>query len=151
VYPDQTPNLRSVRYHIHETKCYVTNSVSKEPEGSSSHSQQLAAGPYPEPVEYNPHTPKPISLRSILIPSYHLRLGLPSGLYPFGFPTKTLYTFLSFPMRATCTVHHIHLDLICLMMSGDEYKLWSSSLYNFLHYPVTSSFLGPNIQSMPFP
>ena len=23
---------------------------------------------------------------------HHLRLGLPSGLFPFGFPTKTLYT-----------------------------------------------------------
>jgi hypothetical protein len=31
------------------------------------------------------------------------------------------------------------------MISGDEYKLLSSSLCNFLHSPVTSSLLGPNI------
>ena len=36
--------------------------------------------------------PHPTSWRSILILSIHLRLCLPSGLLPFGFPSKTLYT-----------------------------------------------------------
>ena len=49
--------------------------------------------------------PHPTSWRSVLILSTHLRLGLPSGLLPFGFPTKTLYTHLSSPMRATCPAH----------------------------------------------
>ena len=36
--------------------------------------------------------PHHTSCRSILILSTHLRLGLPTGFLPSGFPTKTLYT-----------------------------------------------------------
>jgi hypothetical protein len=32
--------------------------------------------------------------------SIHLRFGLPSGLYPSGFLTNNLYTFLFSPIRA---------------------------------------------------
>jgi hypothetical protein len=42
--------------------------------------------------------PHPTSWRSAKILSTHLRLGLPSGLFPSSFPTKTLYTPLSSPV-----------------------------------------------------
>ena len=45
--------------------------------------------------------PHPTSWRFTLMLSTHLNLGLSSGLFPFGFPTKTLYTPLSSPIRAT--------------------------------------------------
>jgi hypothetical protein len=61
-----------------------------------------------------------ISLRSILILSTH---GIPSGLFPSGFPTNILYAFLVSAIRATCLVHLILLNLIILIMLGEEYKL----------------------------
>ena len=40
---------------------------------------------------------QPISLRSILILSFHIYMGLSSGLLPSGFPTSTLYARLLSP------------------------------------------------------
>ena len=87
----------------------------------------------------------PTSWISILILYSHLCLDLPSGLFRSGCPTKTLYTSLFSPIRATCSDHLITLDFLIQTISDEEYRSLSSSICSFLHSLVTSSHLGPNI------
>jgi len=61
-----------------------------EPESPSPYPQMPATCPYPEPTPSSPHDLLPASWRSILILSSHLRLGLPNGVFPPGFPTNNL-------------------------------------------------------------
>jgi hypothetical protein len=90
----------------------VTKSAAPEPEGPSPCTQEPTTGPYPEPTESTAPPPplKLMSLIAILIPCSHLPLGLPSGLFPSGFPTKTLKTSLYSSMSSTCAAHLILLD-----------------------------------------
>jgi hypothetical protein len=44
-------------------------------------------------------------------------------LFPSGFPTNILYAFLLSPIRAACHAQLILLDLITLIVLGEEYKL----------------------------
>ena len=83
--------------------------------------------------------------RSILILSSHLRLRLPSGLFPSGFATITLYMPLLSPVRAKCPAHLIVLDFITRTILGEQYRSLSYSLCSFLHSPVTSSLWEPSI------
>jgi hypothetical protein len=50
----------------------------------------------------------------------HKCLGLPTGLFPLGFPTKTLCTPLSSPIHTTCPAHPISI------LSPEQYRARST-------------------------
>ena len=91
VLPEQLLGLQLVKKFptFHGTRRFITSLT------SARHLSLSCASPI---QSIYPH---PTSWISILILSTHLRLGLPSGLLPSGFPTKTLHTPLSPPIRAT--------------------------------------------------
>ena len=64
------------------------------------------------------HVSHPTPSRSILILSSHLCMGLPSGFFPSGFPTKTLYTPHHSPIPATCPTNPILLNFITRIIFG---------------------------------
>jgi len=115
-------------------------------ESSLPHSQQPATCPCLQLDQSSPFPP--ISLLADPLQYY-----LPFYVYvyravsfPLVSPPKPCMHLSSPPLvRATCPASLILLDLIIRIMFGEEYRSRSSSICNFLYYPITSSLLRPNI------
>jgi len=143
-YPKRN-NLHLLSYLLHAAQFFLRSwpflSQSRnsphfiESEVSSPHSQMSADCLILSQIN-SVHAPSHCQKSHLL--SYYLRLGLPSGLFPSGFPIKTLYTPLLSHIRATCSAHLILLDLINRKILGEQYRSLSSSLCSCLHSPVTS-------------
>jgi hypothetical protein len=93
------------------------------------------------PIWTQSTSPRPVSVKSILILTSHQCLGLPSSLVPSGFPATILNAFhlpdaryMSHPSHPW--FHHPDNNL---------WRVQSTDLRSFLQPPVTSSLLGPNI------
>ena len=111
-----------------------------EPKVSLPNSQEPATCLCSKLDQSSPWHPHSTSWRSILILSSHLAWVVS---FPQVSPPKpcTQLTFVC----ATCPVHLIFLVLMTWTVFGEEYRSLSSSFCSFLHSPVTSSLLGPNI------
>lgn len=118
---------------------YLTNTPHfMDLNGSSTHSQTPATGPHSTPAEPSlRHTTQFIS-RSILISPSHRYLGLPNGLLPLDFPTKTRHAdfFVPHACHMYRPSHPFH--FIIFIISGKELNWRSSLACNFLQTPLAS-------------
>jgi hypothetical protein len=60
--------------------------------------------------------------------------------FPSRFPTNFLYAFLN-SQWTLCPAHPIFLDMVTVIIFGERYKLWYSSLYNLFHRALRPKFL----------
>ena len=76
----------------------------------------------------------------LLILSFNPCPGLPSGIFPSGFPTKTLYVPLLSLILATCPANLTLLGLITRVIFGEEYWSLRSSLcsVSYVYIPWSS-------------
>jgi len=86
--------------------------------------------------------PHPVHNFTLYLNKIHSNIILPSTprssekSFPSRFPTKTLYVFLISPMRATCPVYLIIVNLITWVIFSKVHKLRSSTECSLLQSPA---------------
>jgi len=71
--------------------------------------------------------------------------GFSKSPFSLRFPHKISVHASTDPIRPTCPAHLILHDLMARTILSETYRSLNFSLCSFLHAPVTSSRLGPNI------
>ena len=91
-----------------------------EPNGSFPCLQEPAICPYSEPDQSTPCSPSYfLEINPNIIFPY--MPGFSKGLFPLGFPHKTLYAPVLSSIHAMCSTHLILIDLKIRIICGEEY------------------------------
>jgi len=91
------------------------------------------------------HTPTSYFLKIILNIILPSTPGSPKWSLSPRFPYQNPVYARPLPIRATCPAYLILLDFVTRTILSEEYRSLSSLLCSFLHSPLTSSLLFPNI------
>ena len=115
-----------------------------EPDGPLHLSQYPTPAPILSQI-VQVHAPKSHFLKIHLNIVFPYMLGSTKWSISLRFPHQNPIHTSPFPIRATCPVHLILLNLIMRIILGEEYRSLSSSVWSFLLSNVTSFILGPYI------
>lgn len=77
----------------------------------------------------------PTACRSTILLTFHWCVCLQRGVFASCISNKILHTHHSYLMHTTCSSSSAWLVTVT---SGGQYKSHSSSLHNFLHFPVST-------------
>ena len=116
-----------------------------DPGGPMPHKQGFSNNPYSEKNQSNSSCSNLFCLRSILVMSFHLCLGLPRGLFLVALLVENFKALLSSSFLNTYPAYFNVVELISFTILGERYTLWSPLLQSLPHSSF-SPLSVPNIR-----